>query len=111
MTSGKVKSTIKNQDTLHSENTLYSVLHKKKNIECFFRGAPKIQGQISFEHGIWATSVKSTSKIQDIFYFENYLYRVLHERGNIAAFSVEHQKFPERKKNSSGMWVASNKLK
>ena len=28
---------------------------------------------------------------------------VLHERSNIAAFSVEHQKFPERKKNSSGM--------
>ena len=33
VTSEKVKSTIKNQDTLHIENTKYRVLHKKKNID------------------------------------------------------------------------------
>ena len=38
-------------------------------------------------------------RIQDIFYFENDIYRVLHERSNVAAFSVEHQQFPERNKN------------
>ena len=59
-----------------------------------------------FEHKIW-----STSKIQDIFYFENDIYRVLHERSNIAAFSVEHQKFPERTNFSSEMWIVSEKLK
>ena len=59
------------------------------------------------EFGKW----KSTSKIQDTTYIENDVYKVLHERGNIAAFSVEHQTFPERKKISSGMWVASDKLK
>ena len=67
-----------------------------------------------FTRRVWVTSVKwkSASKIQDIFYIENDIYRVLHERSNIAAFSVEHQKFPERKKKiSSGMWVASDKLK
>ena len=52
-----------------------------------------------------------TSKIQDIFYFENDIYRVVHERSSIATFSVEHQKFPERKNFSSEMWVASEKLK
>ena len=46
------------------------------------------------EFGKW----KSTSKIQDTSYIENDVYKVLHERGSIAAFSVEHQKFPERKK-------------
>ena len=67
-----------------------------------------------FTRGVWVTSVKwkSTSKIQDIFYIENDIYRVLHERSNISAFLVEHQKFPERKnKFSSGMWVATDKLK
>ena len=47
VTTGKVKSTIKNQDTLHIENTI-----------CLSRGVPKVQGQISFDHGMWATSVK-----------------------------------------------------
>ena len=34
--SDKVKSTIKNQETLHIENTKYRVLHKKKIIDAFF---------------------------------------------------------------------------
>ena len=41
--------------------------------------------------------ILSTSKIQDIFYCKNDIYRVLHERSNIAAFSVEQQMFPDRK--------------
>ena len=45
------------------------------------------------------------------FSIENDIYSVLHKRSNIAAFSVEHQKFPERKDFSSGTWVASGKLK
>ena len=36
---------------------------------------------------------------------------MFHERSNIAVFSVEHQKFPERKTFSSGMCGASDKLK
>ena len=78
---------------------LYYGAPQKEKYRYLSRGASKIQEQISFEHGIWVTSVirKSTSKIQDIFYFENDIYRVLHQKSNIAAFSVEHQKFPERK--------------
>ena len=58
VTSGKVKPTIKNQDTLHIENTIYRVLQKTKNIDASFAESPQIQEQLSFEHGIWATSVK-----------------------------------------------------
>ena len=62
------------------------------------RNTQNSRKNISFVHGVWATSVtlKSTGKNQDIFYFENNKYRVLHERSNIAAFSVVHQKFPEK---------------
>ena len=58
-----------------------------------------MQEQKRFEHGTCATSVKwkSKSKIQDIFYFENDTYSVLYKRSNNTSFSVEHQKFPERK--------------
>ena len=64
------------------------------------------------EFGQLVSNENQTSKIQDIFYIENDIYRVLHERSNIAAFSVEHQSFQKEKKNfSSGMWVASDKLK
>ena len=63
------------------------------------------------EFGQLVSNENQTSKIQDIFYIENDIYRVLHERSNIAAFSVEHQKFPGRKIFSSGMWVASDKSK
>ena len=59
------------------------------------------------EFGQLVSNEKQTSKIQDIFYIENDIYRVLHEKSNIAAFSVEHQTFPERKKFSSGMWVTT----
>ena len=45
---------------------------------------------------------------QDLLYYD--IYRVLYERSNITTFSVEHQKFPERKFFSSGIWVA-DKLK
>ena len=47
---------------------------------------------------------KSRKKIQDIFYFENAIHRVLYERTNSAS-SDEYLKFP---KFSSGMWVASD---
>ena len=56
------------------------------------------------EFGQLVSNENQTSKIQDI---ENDIYRVLHEKSNIAAFSVEHQTFPERKKFSSGMWVTT----
>ena len=59
------------------------------------------------EFGQLVSNENQTSKIRDIFYIENDIYRVLHEKSNIAAFSVEHQTFPERKKFSSGMWVAT----
>ena len=59
------------------------------------------------EFGQLVSNENQTSKIQDIFYIENDIYRVLHEKSNIAAFSVEHQTFPERKDFSSGMWVAT----
>ena len=49
------------------------------------------------EFGQLVSNENQTSKIQDIFYIENDIYRVLHEKSNIAAFSVEHQTFPERK--------------
>ena len=55
------------------------------------------------EFGQLVSNENQTSKIQDIFYIENDIYRVLHEKSKIAAFSVEHQTFPERKKISSGM--------
>ena len=45
VTSGKVKSTIKNQDTLHIEDSIYSLLHKKKKYRCLFHGAHKMQEQ------------------------------------------------------------------
>ena len=46
------------------------------------------------EFGQLVSNENQTSKIQDI---ENDIYRVLHEKSNIAAFSVEHQTFLERK--------------
>ena len=49
------------------------------------------------EFGQLVSNENQTSKIQDIFYIENDIYRVLHEKSNIAAFSVEHQTFLERK--------------
>ena len=56
--SDKVKSTIKNQDTLHNENTnkykeIHTHTHTQK-IDASF--AHKIKEQISFKHGIWGTS-------------------------------------------------------
>ena len=83
---------------MHIENIIYRVLRKQKNIDASFTELPEIQQQVSFEYGTWATIVKwkSTDKIQDIFYFENAIYILLHERSNIATFSLEHKKFPER---------------
>ena len=46
------------------------------------------------EFGQLVSNENQTSKIQDI---ENDIYRVLHEKNNIAAFSVEQQTFLERK--------------
>ena len=69
-----------------------------KNIDATFAEHPKLKNKyIRFVHRIWATSVKwkSARKIRDIFYFENDIYRLLHEQSNIATFSVVHQKFPE----------------
>ena len=45
MTSDKVKSTIKNQDTLHIENTNYRVLLKEKNIDAFFPEDTKLKNK------------------------------------------------------------------
>ena len=33
---------------------------------------------------------------EDIFYFKNTIYRVLHEKSNIAASLTEHKKFTEK---------------
>ena len=45
ITSDKVKSTIKNQDTLQIENTKYRVLHKKKNIDASFAEHAKFKNK------------------------------------------------------------------
>ena len=45
VTSDKVKSTIKNQDTFHIENTKYRVLHKKKNIDASFKEHTKFKNK------------------------------------------------------------------
>ena len=44
-TSDKVKSTIKNQDTLHIENTIDKVLRKTKNIDASFGEPPKFKNK------------------------------------------------------------------
>ena len=58
------------------------------------------------EFGQLVSNENQTSKIQDI---ENDIYRVLHEKSNIAAFSVEHQTFLERNfsfiQNVSSHWT------
>ena len=59
------------------------------------------------EFGQLVSNENQTSKIQAIFHIENDIYRVLHEKSNIAALSVEHQTFLERKNFSSGMWVTT----
>ena len=61
---------------MHIENTLYRMLHKKKNIDATLAEHPKFKNKKIFVRGILATSIKwrSTSKIQD---------------------SMVHQKFPE----------------
>ena len=45
VTSDKVKSGIKNEDTLHIENTKRRVLHKKKNIDAFFAEQTKFKNK------------------------------------------------------------------
>ena len=45
VTSEKVKSTIKNQDTLHTEDSIYTLLHKKKNIDASFTGHTKCKNK------------------------------------------------------------------
>ena len=45
VTSDKVKSTIKNQDTLHIENKKYRVLHKEKNIDASLAEHPKFKNK------------------------------------------------------------------
>ena len=41
--------------------------------------------------------VSNENQQASIFYFENDTYKVLYKRSNNTSFSVEHQKFPERK--------------
>ena len=45
VTSDKVKSAIKNQDTFHIENTKYRVLHKKKNIDASVKEHTKFKNK------------------------------------------------------------------
>ena len=47
--------------------------------------------------------MKINNQDQDIFYIENDIYRVLHERSNIAVFVEKYQKFSDRKIFSFGM--------
>ena len=51
--------------------------------------------------------LKPWIKIQGIFYFENAICRILHERSNIASFSVEQLKFSKKKKKV--LWKVSIK--
>ena len=51
-TCDKVKSTIKDQNTLHIEYVIYKVLHKNKNINVSFTEVSKLQEPFSFKYGI-----------------------------------------------------------
>ena len=55
------------------------------------------------EFGQLVSNENQKTRSKTIFQLKMMHTGVLHERSNIAAFSVEHQKFPEGKKFSFGM--------
>ena len=79
----------------------YTVCSTKRKYRCFLHGEARNSRLDKF--WTWATSVtwKSWNKIQDIFCFENAIYRKLHKRSNIVLlfFSRAPKKkkfFPEK---------------
>lgn len=87
---------------------------QNKQYYWFFRGTVRISwlNKSVFLHAVWVFQCQSKIKKQEnIFYFKNTIYRMLHENNNIAASLREHQEFPEKMIFTWVIWVNSGKWK
>ena len=103
VTSDKVNKTIKNQDTLLIENTKYRVLHKKKNVDASFAEHPKFKNRsvLNMELGQLVSNENQHAMIDTGFSMKGAL---------SVLFQLGYKSF-QKKIFSSGMWVASDRLK
>lgn len=99
-TLGKLRQTkIKKQDSWFFPlwKCYIQAAQRYKYYCCFFWGLPRIWKIKDSSYRIWKSSdiLNLTNQNQVTVHFENAMYRVHHERSNIAASLVEHLEFPE----------------
>ena len=92
---------------------MWRLFHERSKIAASLTEHLELPKQISFTHGIWASSdkLKSANKIKITLHIENVIERVLHERSNIAGFFSEHREFPGKVSFTHAIWGSSAKLK
>ena len=101
VTTDKVKSAIKIKTLCTLKILNIGCSAKRKILMPLSQSA---QNSRTNKHGIWKWKWNENQQARfKTFSALKMMHRVLHERSNITAFSVEHQKFRERKFFSSGM--------
>ena len=81
----------------HFESAIYKGFYEKSNISISLVEQVEFPDYINFILAILAGSDqgKLANRIQKFFHYLITMYRVIHERSNIATSFVEHLEFPE----------------